>query len=180
MSRVLPHGRVPRPEIFEKASQSKVLLMLSRDERFGMATVPAGGLGDQHRNAGDCRSRTNGLLCAAGGRRGGGSRSGGLSAPSRLQRARNHLHSSDLAFGITERFDEELIYLKWRLGWPLQPLYRRTNTGYGQPTKEEVPPRIRKLIRNQNRLDPQLYEEATKLSKVAVKAISGFEEVRQF
>jgi len=44
-SRVLQHGRVPRSEIFERAARSKVLLMLSRDEPFGMATVEAMGMG---------------------------------------------------------------------------------------------------------------------------------------
>lgn len=43
--RVVVHGRVPRSEIFERAAQSKVLLMLSRDEPFGMATVEAMGMG---------------------------------------------------------------------------------------------------------------------------------------
>ncbi|MCS4054633.1 glycosyltransferase family 4 protein [Salinibacter ruber] len=44
-SRVQQHGWTPRSEIFERAGQSKVLLMLSRDEPFGMATVEAMGMG---------------------------------------------------------------------------------------------------------------------------------------
>ncbi|MCS4047510.1 glycosyltransferase involved in cell wall biosynthesis [Salinibacter ruber] len=44
-SRIEQHGRVPRSEIFERAARSKVLLMLSRDESFGMATVEAMGMG---------------------------------------------------------------------------------------------------------------------------------------
>lgn len=44
-TRVKQHGRVPRSEIFEQAGRSKVLLMLSRDEPFGMATVEAMGMG---------------------------------------------------------------------------------------------------------------------------------------
>jgi glycosyltransferase involved in cell wall biosynthesis len=43
--RVEIHGRVPRSDIFERAARSKVLLMLSRDEPFGMATVEAMGMG---------------------------------------------------------------------------------------------------------------------------------------
>jgi glycosyltransferase involved in cell wall biosynthesis len=43
--RVITHGRVLRSDIFERASRSKVLLMLSRDEPFGMATVEAMGMG---------------------------------------------------------------------------------------------------------------------------------------
>jgi glycosyltransferase involved in cell wall biosynthesis len=43
--RVIVHGRVPRSAIFDRAARSKVLLMLSRDEAFGMATVEAMGMG---------------------------------------------------------------------------------------------------------------------------------------
>jgi glycosyltransferase involved in cell wall biosynthesis len=43
--RVVTHGRVPRSDIFDRAARSKVLLMLSRDEPFGMATVEAMGMG---------------------------------------------------------------------------------------------------------------------------------------
>jgi glycosyltransferase involved in cell wall biosynthesis len=43
--RVKSHGRVPRSDIFDRAARSKVLLMLSRDEAFGMATVEAMGMG---------------------------------------------------------------------------------------------------------------------------------------
>jgi glycosyltransferase involved in cell wall biosynthesis len=43
--RIRQHGRVPRSEIFERAAESKVLLMLTRREAFGMATVEAMGMG---------------------------------------------------------------------------------------------------------------------------------------
>jgi glycosyltransferase involved in cell wall biosynthesis len=43
--RVIDHGRVPRSQIFERAARSKVLLMLSRVEPFGMATIEAMGMG---------------------------------------------------------------------------------------------------------------------------------------
>jgi len=43
--RICRHGRVPRSKIFERAAESKVLLMMSRDEPFGMATVEAMGMG---------------------------------------------------------------------------------------------------------------------------------------
>ena len=44
-NRVEVHGRVPRSDIFDRAARSKGLLMLSRDEPFGMATVEAMGMG---------------------------------------------------------------------------------------------------------------------------------------
>ena len=43
--RIVDHGRVPRSEIFARASRSKVLLMLSRVEPFGMVTIEAMGMG---------------------------------------------------------------------------------------------------------------------------------------
>jgi glycosyltransferase involved in cell wall biosynthesis len=39
------HGYVPRSEIFECAARSKVILMLSRSEAFGMATIEGMGMG---------------------------------------------------------------------------------------------------------------------------------------
>jgi len=43
--RIVDHGRVPRSEIFQHAAQSKVLLMLSRVEPFGMVTIEGMGMG---------------------------------------------------------------------------------------------------------------------------------------
>ncbi len=43
--RVVVHGRQPRHVVFETASRSKVMLMLSREEPFGMATVECMGMG---------------------------------------------------------------------------------------------------------------------------------------
>lgn len=104
-----------------------------------------------------------------------------LSAPSLLERAQNHLQSPTLAFGVTERFDEGLIYLKRQLEWPRQPLYVRTNTSHNRPSKEDIPPSVLKRIRDQNRLDIQLYEEATEQLQENLAASSNFrEEVRWF
>jgi glycosyltransferase involved in cell wall biosynthesis len=43
--RIKVHGRVPRSVIFERAGTSKVLLMLSRAEPFGMVTIEGMGMG---------------------------------------------------------------------------------------------------------------------------------------
>jgi glycosyltransferase involved in cell wall biosynthesis len=43
--RVLLHGRRSRREIFETAARSRVVLMLSRVEPFGMATIECMGMG---------------------------------------------------------------------------------------------------------------------------------------
>jgi glycosyltransferase involved in cell wall biosynthesis len=43
--RIKVHGRVPRSTIFERAGVSKVLLMLSRSEPFGMVTIEGMGMG---------------------------------------------------------------------------------------------------------------------------------------
>src|SRR6185312_6098134 len=43
--RIVLHGRQPRLAIFETARRSKVLLMLSRVEPFGMATIECMGMG---------------------------------------------------------------------------------------------------------------------------------------
>lgn len=42
---IVVHGRVPRERIFEVAGRSKVVLMLSRVEPFGMVTVECMGMG---------------------------------------------------------------------------------------------------------------------------------------
>lgn len=103
------------------------------------------------------------------------------SAPSLLERAQNHLQSPNLAFGITERFDEGLILLRRELDWERQPLYVRINTSRDRPSKEDIPPEVRGRIRNQNRLDIQLYEEAEEQFQVNLADIPGFkEEVRRF
>lgn len=44
-ARIKLHGRRPRKDIFEAAGRSKVVLMLSRVEPFGMATVECMGMG---------------------------------------------------------------------------------------------------------------------------------------
>jgi len=84
------------------------------------------------------------------------------SSPSLLKRARAHLRSPNFAFGVTERFDEGLVYLKRHLEWSRHPLYVRINSNDERPSKEDIPVRVRERIREQNRLDLQLYEEATK------------------
>jgi len=43
--RIVTHGHVPRSVIFEEAACAKVLLMLSRVESFGMATIEGMGMG---------------------------------------------------------------------------------------------------------------------------------------
>lgn len=43
--RIVVHGRQPRQDIFDVAARSKVMLMLSRVEPFGMATIECMGMG---------------------------------------------------------------------------------------------------------------------------------------
>jgi glycosyltransferase involved in cell wall biosynthesis len=43
--RIVMHGRKPRTEIFKVAAASKIFLMLSRVEPFGMATIECMGMG---------------------------------------------------------------------------------------------------------------------------------------
>lgn len=43
--RIVLHGRAPRSRVFDVAAQTKVLLMLSRVEPFGMATIEAMSMG---------------------------------------------------------------------------------------------------------------------------------------
>jgi hypothetical protein len=86
-----------------------------------------------------------------------------------------------MAFGITERFDKALIHLKRQLRWSRQPHYVRTNTGHDRPSKEEIPPRVRERIREQNRLDIQLYEMAAEQFDEKVGGAPNFQkEVHQF
>ena len=76
-----------------------------------------------------------------------------------LQRAIDHLEH-DIAFGLTERFDESLLLLQRTLRWPRPPLYIRTNTNRERPSRSTLDSRVVEQIKEQNQLDIRLYEWA--------------------
>ena len=74
-----------------------------------------------------------------------------------LQRAIDHL-DHDIAFGLTERFDESLLLLRRMLEWPRLPLYIRVNTNRTRPSRSTLDSRVVERIEEQNQLDIRLYE----------------------
>ena len=87
-----------------------------------------------------------------------------------FRRAKRNLASKNLAFGITERFDESLLLLKRQLGWSLDPLYVRSNTTRKRPSKEEVDPDVRARIREQNQLDLRIYDHVQQRTEEMILA----------
>lgn len=79
-----------------------------------------------------------------------------------LERAKRNLESHD-AFGTTERFEEILLLLRDRFGWPMAKLLHtpaNVRAGSQEPTSAEL-----EAVRAHNKLDQELYDFAAELSK---------------
>ena len=82
-----------------------------------------------------------------------------------LSKALENVERDFAVLGLTERFDESLILMKRRLGWPGYPYYVTSRVGRKKRegnTKEEkeMEPSVAERIRQQNALDVQLYRRA--------------------
>lgn len=77
-----------------------------------------------------------------------------------LQTALYHLEHHIEGVGITERFDESLIYLRRAFRWGM-PYYQRHNVTGNRPRK--VSPEAREIASQMNQLDLQLYSFACDL-----------------
>lgn len=74
-----------------------------------------------------------------------------------LARARRHLAEHFAWVGVAERFDESLVELALRQGWP-RIYYRRRNVG--EPQEQPIAAATRAAILARNRLDLALHQEA--------------------
>ncbi|MBI4259639.1 MAG: sulfotransferase family 2 domain-containing protein [Actinobacteria bacterium] len=63
--------------------------------------------------------------------------------------------------GLTERFDESLVLMARRFGWPVRRLrYFPVNVGSGRPRRESLSAEALALIEERNRHDLELYRHA--------------------
>ena len=78
-----------------------------------------------------------------------------------LATAKENLFESIEVFGITERFDESLILMAERFGWPDESLqYERRNTTKTRPLASDLTPEEHRAVEKITHLEKQLYEHA--------------------
>jgi len=94
-----------------------------------------------------------------------------------LNRAKGHLQNR-VEFGITEKFDESLIYLQRQLNWGCQPYYVRLNTNSG--SKNRGGKKVRSKVEYQNELDCTLYEFARAIFDNRVNRLEMGHKVKRF
>jgi hypothetical protein len=85
-----------------------------------------------------------------------------------LAEARQNLRDHFTVVGTTERFDETLLLLKYRMGWTRPLHYARRNTAPERSSTEGLPRELVARIREHTRLDAELFEYASKLLAEAV------------
>ncbi|MGF1505711.1 MAG: hypothetical protein ACFB51_11380, partial [Anaerolineae bacterium] len=88
--------------------------------------------------------------------------------PADLQRAKDNLAQHFDVFGLTERFDEMLIWLQQVMGWGL-PLYRRYKKGRNRP--RAIPPEVRAVLEDRNPNDRDLYAYACALFEERIREV---------
>lgn len=80
---------------------------------------------------------------------------------SHLELAKKNLVNEDMFFGITEMFDESMLYFKHELGWSLNPFYVKMNISpASNVNRNELDQKTMDAILNCNKYDLQLYEFA--------------------
>jgi CRISPR/Cas system CMR-associated protein Cmr1 (group 7 of RAMP superfamily) len=84
-------------------------------------------------------------------------------------------------FGITERFDESLVYLKRKLNW-WPPFYANANVTKKKSSIKEFDEETYQLLNKYNRYDLMLYDHACKKFDAIVKSQgeSFAKEVKRF
>src|SRR3972149_251712 len=79
-----------------------------------------------------------------------------------LEMAKKNLKEQFVIAGLTERFDETVVYLRRNLGWAV-PFYSKMNVSEGGMKKNILPKSTIKLIEEQNWMAIDLYNYATEL-----------------
>lgn len=88
-----------------------------------------------------------------------------------LQKAISNL-KEQIFFGITEKFDESLIYISNKLAWNKPPYYIRQNVAKSKPT---INSKVLELIAKRNKWDIKLYEWANSYFEEQCKEIESFD-----
>ena len=76
-----------------------------------------------------------------------------------LELAKKNLSASNMLFGITERFDESVLYFKNELNWN-NPYYANKNVSKNLTAKKNIDEETKQAIMKCNKYDLQLYEFA--------------------
>ncbi len=80
-----------------------------------------------------------------------------------LARAKSNLERYFSVVGVTDRFDATLLLIKKACGWETDTFYLRKNVNKSRPRASELPQETREAIREQNRLDLELYRFANSM-----------------
>lgn len=91
-----------------------------------------------------------------------------------LQRALHNLEHTIDFFGLQEFYDESLIMLAGKLGWPL-PVYRKKNI---TKKKEEVSPETLEFLKRANQWDIRFYDAARIIFLERMKQMTPAEHKR--
>lgn len=79
-----------------------------------------------------------------------------------LEKAKRNLKEHFMIAGLTERFDETVVYIRRNLSWVV-PFYTKTNVREGGLRREDLPQSTIKGIEEKNWMAIELYEYATEL-----------------
>lgn len=85
-----------------------------------------------------------------------------------LEIAKQRLSEWFTVAGITERYDESLLMMKRKLGWPSAPSVQRRNIGAHRPA--ELPEDVYAAARERNALDVELYDFAVARLEAQIQA----------
>ena len=73
-----------------------------------------------------------------------------------LDAAKENLSAHFDMVGITERWDETLLMLALKFGWP-RPYYHRYNESHGRVTRDEVDEDLLEILKERTQIDRELY-----------------------
>lgn len=91
---------------------------------------------------------------------------------SHLSQAKKNLMEKHVLFGITEKFDESIMYFKRELGWTM-PYYIKMNVATHVSSENELDDATRKEVLKCNDYDIQLYEFARDLFENRIDALGS-------
>ncbi len=102
----------------------------------------------------------------------------GGSAQEMLERAKANMQKHFALVGLTERFDQMLILLRYILGWR-NLYYYKANVTRNRPRREDFPAETIRIIEEHNQLDLALYAHAQKVFDHKAAQLDSFESELQ-
>jgi Sulfotransferase family len=99
--------------------------------------------------------------------------SGDIGKNPSIQKAMKHLQTFSIV-GVTERFNETLYLLQKEFRW-IDTEYKKINITKRRPAVTDLDPSLIQLIKENNKLDIQLYEYSKKLLNKRLQALSAEE-----